>query len=68
MLLYPERGLALNATAADILALCTGELHGRRDRRPPGRASTAAARARPSTRRAHLPERLAERGLSGATR
>jgi coenzyme PQQ biosynthesis protein PqqD len=25
MLLYPERGLALNAAAAEILALCTGE-------------------------------------------
>jgi coenzyme PQQ biosynthesis protein PqqD len=26
MLLYPERGLALNATAADVVRLCTGEL------------------------------------------
>jgi coenzyme PQQ biosynthesis protein PqqD len=26
MLLYPERGLALNATAASILKLCNGEL------------------------------------------
>ena len=26
MLLYPERGLALNPTAADILKLCTGQL------------------------------------------
>jgi pyrroloquinoline quinone biosynthesis protein E len=26
MLLYPEKGLALNATGADILRLCTGEL------------------------------------------
>ena len=25
LLLYPERGLALNPTAADILTLCTGE-------------------------------------------
>ena len=25
MLLYPERGLALNGTAADIVQLCTGE-------------------------------------------
>lgn len=25
MLLYPERGLALNTTAADVLQLCTGE-------------------------------------------
>jgi coenzyme PQQ biosynthesis protein PqqD len=25
MLLYPERGLVLNPTAADILQLCTGE-------------------------------------------
>jgi len=25
MLLYPERGLALNPTAAEILKLCTGE-------------------------------------------
>ncbi len=25
MLLYPERGLALNPTAADILKLCTGQ-------------------------------------------
>jgi pyrroloquinoline quinone biosynthesis protein D len=25
MLLYPERGLVLNATAADVLQLCTGE-------------------------------------------
>lgn len=25
MLLYPERGLLLNGTAADIAALCTGE-------------------------------------------
>ena len=25
MLLYPERGLALNPTAADILKMCTGE-------------------------------------------
>lgn len=25
MLLYPERGLLLNATAADIVQLCTGE-------------------------------------------
>ncbi len=25
MLLYPERGLALNATAADVVRLCTGE-------------------------------------------
>ena len=25
LLLYPERGLALNDTAAEILALCTGE-------------------------------------------
>jgi pyrroloquinoline quinone biosynthesis protein D len=26
MLLYPERGLVLNATAADVVRLCTGEL------------------------------------------
>lgn len=26
MLLYPERGLVLNATAADVVHLCTGEL------------------------------------------
>ena len=26
LLLYPERGLALNDTAAEILELCTGEL------------------------------------------
>ena len=26
MLLYPERGLVLNATAADVVQLCTGEL------------------------------------------
>ena len=26
LLLYPERGLALNATAASILKLCNGEL------------------------------------------
>jgi pyrroloquinoline quinone biosynthesis protein D len=26
MLLYPERGLVLNATGADIVRLCTGEL------------------------------------------
>ena len=26
LLLYPERGLALNATAASILKLCKGEL------------------------------------------
>ncbi len=25
LLLYPERGLALNATAGDVLRLCTGE-------------------------------------------
>lgn len=25
LLLYPEKGLALNATAAEILKLCTGE-------------------------------------------
>lgn len=25
MLLYPEKGLALNPTAADIVQLCTGE-------------------------------------------
>jgi coenzyme PQQ biosynthesis protein PqqD len=25
LLLYPERGLALNETAAEILSLCTGE-------------------------------------------
>jgi pyrroloquinoline quinone biosynthesis protein D len=25
MLLYPERGLVLNATAADVAKLCTGE-------------------------------------------
>jgi len=25
ILLYPERGLALNATAAEIVKLCTGE-------------------------------------------
>ncbi len=25
MLLYPERGLVLNASASDILQLCTGE-------------------------------------------
>jgi coenzyme PQQ biosynthesis protein PqqD len=25
MLLYPERGLVLNATASDVLQLCTGE-------------------------------------------
>ena len=25
LLLYPERGLALNATGSDILRLCTGE-------------------------------------------
>ena len=25
MLLYPEKGLVLNATAADIVRLCTGE-------------------------------------------
>ena len=25
MLLYPERGLALNPTAAELLKLCTGE-------------------------------------------
>jgi coenzyme PQQ biosynthesis protein PqqD len=26
MLLYPERGMVLNPTAADIVHLCTGEL------------------------------------------
>ena len=26
LLLYPERGMELNATAADIVQLCTGEL------------------------------------------
>jgi pyrroloquinoline quinone biosynthesis protein D len=26
LLLYPERGMQLNATAADIVQLCTGEL------------------------------------------
>ena len=26
MLLYPERGLVLNPTAADVVKLCTGEL------------------------------------------
>jgi coenzyme PQQ biosynthesis protein PqqD len=26
LLLYPERGLALNETAAEILSLCTGEV------------------------------------------
>jgi coenzyme PQQ biosynthesis protein PqqD len=26
MLLYPERGLVLNPTAADVVHLCTGEL------------------------------------------
>jgi len=26
MLLYPERGMELNPTAADIVQLCTGEL------------------------------------------
>jgi pyrroloquinoline quinone biosynthesis protein D len=26
MLLYPERGLVLNATGADVVRLCTGEL------------------------------------------
>jgi len=26
MLLYPERGMVLNPTAADIVKLCTGEL------------------------------------------
>jgi pyrroloquinoline quinone biosynthesis protein D len=26
MLLYPERGLVLNATAADVVQLCTGDL------------------------------------------
>jgi pyrroloquinoline quinone biosynthesis protein D len=26
MLLYPERGLVLNATAADVVQLCTGQL------------------------------------------
>ena len=26
MLLYPERGMVLNPTAADIVQLCTGEL------------------------------------------
>ena len=26
LLLYPERGLALNETAAEIVGLCTGEL------------------------------------------
>ena len=26
LLVYPERGLALNETGAEILALCTGEL------------------------------------------
>ena len=26
MLLYPERGLVLNATAADVVRLCTGEV------------------------------------------
>jgi pyrroloquinoline quinone biosynthesis protein D len=26
MLLYPERGLVLNGTAADVVRLCTGEL------------------------------------------
>lgn len=25
MLLYPEKGLALNATAAEVVKLCTGE-------------------------------------------
>jgi pyrroloquinoline quinone biosynthesis protein D len=25
MLLYPERGIVLNATAADVVALCAGE-------------------------------------------
>jgi coenzyme PQQ biosynthesis protein PqqD len=26
LLVYPEKGLALNATAAEVLSLCTGEL------------------------------------------
>jgi pyrroloquinoline quinone biosynthesis protein D len=26
MLLYPERGLVLNATAADVVRLCTGDV------------------------------------------
>ena len=49
MLLYPERGLVLNATGADIVQLCTGErtvgaiveqLAGKYAREPRGRSSS----------------------------
>ncbi len=33
MILYPEKGMELSPTAAEIVRLCTGEHHGRRDRR-----------------------------------
>ncbi len=43
LLLYPERGLLLNATAADIVQLCTGEhtieeIVGRLAEKYPGKA------------------------------
>ena len=42
LLLYPERGLALNGTAADVVRLCTGEhtVDGHRRRSSPGSTPT----------------------------
>ena len=61
LLLYPERGLALNETAAEILELCTGE------RRVSEIIDTLAARHGPSDTLEHevcgFLQKLVERNL-----
>jgi coenzyme PQQ biosynthesis protein PqqD len=63
MLLYPERGLVLNPTAADVVKLCTGELT------VGGIVDQLAAKYAPQPREAVEREvlgfltRMAERGL-----
>ncbi len=63
MLLYPERGLVLNPTAAEIVKLCTGEHTVARDRGPAGRKYAPKPRGR-RERGVEVSRRMAERGLS----
>ena len=70
MLLYPERGLVLNATAADVVQLCTGEHTVAAIVERAGRAVRAPARATAVEREvlAFLERAWPSAGSSGATR
>ena len=63
MLLYPERGLVLNPTAADVLQRCDGRAHRRLHRGGAGPASTGTSRPRSSARCWTSSRRMADRGL-----